>query len=88
MLLQQREPGSKAAYAQPEHIFPFAAEDAPDQAPAQTSDPDDPPDWHAFGPHALDQQAGFLAPLKAVVGQCDATQRNRCTDKRTFTERP
>lgn len=66
MLLQQQEPRSKAALAQPEDVLPFAAEDAPDQAPAQTSDPDDPLDWYAFGPHALDQQVGFLAPLKAV----------------------
>ncbi|MEX1663837.1 hypothetical protein AB4874_19990, partial [Thioclava sp. 15-R06ZXC-3] len=65
-----------AALAQPENVFPFAAQDAPNQAPAQTSDPDDPLDGHAFGPHPLDQHVGFLAPLKAFELQAFRRRQN------------
>lgn len=64
MLLQQREPRSKAALSQPENVLSFATEDAPDQTPAQTSDPGDRLDGYSFGAHAPDQHVGFLAPMK------------------------
>ena len=62
--------------AQPEDVFSFATEDAPDQTPAQTSDPDDPLDGHTFGPHALDHHVGLLAPLKTFELQALRRSQN------------